>query len=336
MGAVISMRDLSYFHQIRKSLDQKTQFMGMVGKSKKMQEIYELIEEIADSPSTVLIQGESGTGKELIANAIQKLSSRRDKPYIKVNCSVFPETLLASELFGHVKGAFTDAHKDRKGRFEMADGGTIFLDEIGEASPAVQIKLLRVLQEKEFERVGGSETIKVDVRVIAATNQDLQKAVQEKRFREDLYYRLNVIPIYVPPLRERKEDIPLLIDYFMEKYRLITGKAIDDISDDALDMLMNYDYPGNIRELENAIEYAFARTKNRQITAEKLPLTIREQARKAVFGNSHASDVTARTEEYIRIRRALEHHRWNREAAAQALGISRTTLWRKMKKLRLI
>ena len=335
MGAVVSMRDLSYFNHLRQSLESRAQFMGIVGKNKKMLEIYQLIEEIADSPSTVLIQGESGTGKELVANAIQQLSSRKDKPFIKVNCSVFPETLLASELFGHVKGAFTDAHRDRKGRFEMANGGTIFLDEIGEASPAVQIKLLRVLQEKEFERVGGTETIKVDVRVIAATNQDLQKAVREKRFREDLYYRLNVIPIYLPPLRERKDDIPLLIDYFMEKFRLITKKEINDISDEALDMLMSYDYPGNIRELENAIEYAFARTKDNQITVEKLPLTIRQHASHRI-GNHSAANYSAADPEYVRIRQALEKHRWNREEAAAALGISRTTLWRKMKRYNLL
>jgi len=336
LGAVVSMRDLSYFNQIRQSLTSRSQFMGIVGKSKKMLEIYQLIEEIADSPSTVLIQGESGTGKEVVANAIQQLSSRRDKPFIKVNCSVFPETLLASELFGHVKGAFTDAHRDRKGRFEMANGGTIFLDEIGEASPAVQLKLLRVLQEKEFERVGGTRTIKVDVRVIAATNQNLQKAVREKRFREDLFYRLNVIPIFLPPLRERKDDIPLLIDYFMEKFRLITGKEIDDISDEAMDLLVNYDYPGNIRELENAIEYAFARTKDNQITAEKLPLAIRQHRSESRSGNAEAANCGGRSEEYARIRQALEKHRWNREQAAAALGISRTTLWRKMKQYNLV
>lgn len=329
IGGVVSFRDVSFLKKLEDDLQSTTQFEGMVGKHKSMRAIYELISEIADSDATVLIMGESGTGKEMVANALVRRSPRHDKPYIKVNCSVFPEGLLESELFGHVKGAFTDARYDRVGRFELADGGTIFLDEIGEISAAAQIKLLRVLEEKEFERVGSSETRKIDVRVIAATNQDLPRLVQEKKFREDLYYRLNVIPIVVPPLRERRSDIPLLLDHFIAKYRLVTGKSITGISDRAMDLLMSYDYPGNVRELENAIEHVFARTSGNVITEEKLPLSIRHQEK----ANGGVPCPTEEDGECQRILQALERARWNRTRAARLLGISRITLWRRMKAL---
>ncbi|MDZ7292126.1 MAG: sigma 54-interacting transcriptional regulator [candidate division KSB1 bacterium] len=332
IGGIVSFRDTTLLKKLQADLQTTTQFEGMVGRHKKMLEIYELITEVADSDATVLIMGESGTGKELVANAIVRRSRRRDKPFVKVNCSVFPETLLESELFGHVKGAFTDARQDRLGRFELANGGTIFLDEVGEMSANAQLKLLRVLEEEKFERVGSSTTIKVDVRVIAATNQNLPHLVQEKRFREDLYYRLNVIPIVLPPLRERRTDLPLLVDHFLTKYRLLTGKPITQLGDAAMDLLMRYDYPGNVRELENAIEHAFARTTGNVITEQKLPLAIRHHS------VIHETVTTPEkgNGECERIFQALEQARWNRNRAARFLGISRITLWRRMKALGMV
>lgn len=329
VGGVVSFRDLSLLQRCQTDLHATTQFEGIVGKHRTMLEIYEFIAEIADSDASVLIMGESGTGKEKVAEAIVRRSARLDKPYIKVNCSVFPETLLESELFGHIKGAYTDARHDRTGRFELADSGTIVLDEIGEISPAAQVKLLRVLEEKTFERVGSSKTIKVDIRVIASTNQDLPRLVREKRFREDLYYRINVIQIILPPLRERRSDIPLLIDHFIARYRIITGKPITRISDRAMDLLMCYDYPGNVRELEHAIEHAFARTSGNVITEQKLPLALRQQQ----SGSEEETCPEKTNGEYHRILQTLEKTRWNRNQAAQLLGISRITLWRRMKYL---
>jgi PAS domain S-box-containing protein len=328
IGGVVSFRNMGLLKKLQENLHFSAQFEGIVGKHKRMLEIYELIAEVADSDATILIMGESGTGKEMVANAIVRRSRRYDKPYVRVNCSVFPESLLESELFGHVKGAFTDARHDRTGRFELAHGGTIFLDEVGEMSPNAQLKLLRVLEEKEFERVGSSETIKVNVRVIAATNQNLPRLVQEKRFREDLYYRLNVIPIVLPPLRERRSDIPFLLDHFMAKYRLITGKPITQMSDHAMDLLMSHDYPGNVRELENAIEHAFARTTGNMIIEQKLPLAIRQHMDSRKISAPDHTDGEGQ-----RILQALEQAHWNRNRAAQLLGISRITLWRRMKTL---
>ncbi|GAB4365546.1 MAG: sigma 54-interacting transcriptional regulator [Calditrichia bacterium] len=325
VGGVISFRDVSYLEAIKKDLDKNTQFYGVVGYSKAMREIFNLIEEISESDAAVLIQGESGTGKEMIANAIQMNSLRKDKPYLKINCSVFSPQLLASELFGHVKGAFTGAVKDRPGRFEVAHTGTIFLDEIAEMPNQMQIQLLRVLQEGTFERVGESLTRKVDVRIIAATNKDIQTELKNGNFREDLYYRLNVIPIVIPPLRERYEDIPHLIQHFIQKYSLLNNKRIEGIEDEAMDLLLSYSWPGNVRELENAIEYAFARTnKDQLIRAEKLPPSIRSFA--------PVSPVSAYSEsEAFQIQRLLEKHQWNKTKVAKELGMGRTTLWRKMR-----
>ncbi len=327
IGGIVSFHDISTLKQLVNHMKGKSLFEGMVGRSKSMQEIFDLVEDIADSRSTVLITGESGTGKEMIANAIQRRSNRRNKPFIKVNCSVFSEGLLESELFGHVKGAFTDARYDKPGRFELADGGTLFLDEIGDASPKIQLKLLRVLQEHEFERVGGVKTIHVDVRVIAATNRNLEEAIADGRFRQDLFYRLNVIPIHVPPLRERKDDIPYLIERFLEKYRLLTGKEIHDISTTAMDILMLYEYPGNIRELENAIEYAFNMAKGSVIEEENLPFSIRScECRRSI------AEINKKPSYSDAVLKVLEEVRWNRQKAAARLGISRVTLWRYMKK----
>jgi len=274
----------------------------------------------------------SGTGKEMIANAIQATSQRNAKPFIKVNCSVFSPQLLASELFGHVKGAFTGAIKERPGRFEVADGGTLFLDEVCEMPLQTQLQLLRVLQEGTFERVGESITRKVDVRVIAATNKNIKEAIDMGNFREDLFYRLNVIPIEIPPIGERKEDIPHLVKHFIKKYALIYNKNIQDIEDDALELLINYPWPGNVRELENALEYSFARTKDRNtIVFCKLPPNVRENASPFLKKNKlcHSNDETT---EIIQL---LEKFQWNKTKVAKELGIGRSTLWRRLKELKL-
>ncbi len=329
VGGVISFRDISELERIKKESNVFSDFFGIIGHGKAMQEIFKLIMEISESDATVLIVGESGTGKEMIANAIQATSTRKNKPFLKVNCSVFPQNLLASELFGHVKGAFTDAVKDRPGRFELADGGTIFLDEVAEMPLQTQIQLLRVLQEGTFERVGESITRTVDVRVIAATNIEIQKALKEGKLREDLYYRLNVIPISVPPLRERKEDIPHLVKYFVETYSKMYKKNIPDISDDALEVLMKYSWPGNVRELENVIEYAVVRTKNEnQIELTNLPSSIKDDigvkiTPRKIYRNANAASLIS----------TLEKNKWNKTKVAKELGIGRTTLWRMLKDL---
>jgi transcriptional regulator with PAS, ATPase and Fis domain len=266
----------------------------------------------------------------MIANAIQESSHRKDKPFIKVNCSVFSPQLLASEIFGHVKGAYTGADRNRAGRFELANKGTIFLDEVAEMPLQMQIQLLRVLQEGTFERVGESVTREVDVRIIAATNIDLAKALEEGKFREDLYYRLNVIPIKIPPLKERVEDIPYLVKFFILKYSRLSKKEITDIEDDALDLLLRYHWPGNVRELENAIEFAFARTTNQSVIQScKLPANVRNDylcdektVKSQIFHNKHANLIEL-----------LEKYHWNKTKVAKELGIGRTTLWRKMRNM---
>lgn len=332
IGGVVSFRDMSYLEKIQKNLMISSNFYGVIGQHKTMQEIYQLIEEVAESASNVFIVGASGTGKEIIANAIQKTSRRKDKAFIKINCSVFPPQILASELFGHVKGSFTDAVKDRIGRFEAADKGTIFLDEVAEMPIQMQVQLLRVLQEGTFERVGESITRRVDVRVIAATNQDIQKELSAGNFREDLFYRLNVIPITVPSLRERISDIPHLVQHFINKFSLISGKKIQETNDEAMDVLLSYDWPGNVRELENAIEYAFARTKDNIIHTSKLPPHIRIEVSNT-GRTSIKKEHAIQTDEYLKVKNVLEKFRWNRSKAADELGIGRTTLWRKMKSL---
>ncbi len=269
----------------------------------------------------------------MVANAVQATSLRKDKAYIKVNCSVFPPQLLASELFGHVRGAFTGAIKDRIGRFEMANQGTLFLDEVAEMPLEMQLQLLRVLQEGTFERVGESLTRKVDVRIIAATNTNLKAAITSGKFREDLFYRLNVIPLGVPPLRERPEDIPLLVEHFLKKFSLLNKKSIQEIVDAAIDLLMKYHWPGNVRELENALEYAIARTKGKTIKVNVLPPAIRQQSLQSNFAATKDVPLTIKNEEYQQLLNLLEKHHWNRSKVARALNIGRTTLWRRMKAL---
>lgn len=304
----------------------------LVGGSGRMQEIFKLIGKAAPTDATVLIQGESGTGKELIANAIQRHSRRSDKPFVKVNCAALPESLLESELFGHERGAFTGAITERKGRFEMADGGTIFLDEVSDMTPHLQTKLLRVLQQRTFERVGGKETITVDVRIIAATNKNLDAEMKAGRFRDDLYYRLNVMPIMVPPLRERPEDIPVLVEHFLRKHG---GQRNMLISADALAVLQRYSWPGNIRELENVIQHALVISTGSVITLDHLPLTVKAEGelipRELVWQDGiPLKKIMAEVERGI-ILKALRQVNWNRSKAAELLGINRRSLFEKIK-----
>jgi PAS domain S-box-containing protein len=332
-GGVISFSDVSELEVLKHDLSGGNIYHGVVGHSKVMREIFSLIDEITDSDAAVMIQGPSGTGKEMIANAIQASSKRADAPFIKINCSVFSPQLLASELFGHVKGAFTGANRDRPGRFEIADKGTVFLDEVAEMPLQMQLQLLRVIQEGTFERVGESQTRKSDVRIIAATNIDLEIALREGRFREDLYYRLNVIPITIPALRERPDDIPHLVEHFIGKYRALYQRQITGIEDEALDLLLTYEWPGNIRELENAIQYAFARTlESDSLAACKFPPAVRRNYDCHENGN-HNGNIGS---ERARILELLEAYHWNRSQVAKALGIGRTTLWRKLQKYELI
>jgi transcriptional regulator with PAS, ATPase and Fis domain len=296
-----------------------------------MQEIYSLIELLSNVETTVLITGESGTGKELIAEALHYKGNRCLNPIVKVNCSALSENLLESELFGHIRGSFTGAIKDKTGRFQIADKGTIFLDEIADISPKIQIKLLRVLQEKEFERVGDSTTIKVDVRVITATNQDLSKKVKRGEFREDLYYRLNVMRIPIPPLRERRDDIPFLIEHFIKKFNNKFNKKIKTISADVEKLFMEYSWPGNVRELEHTIEHGFILCKQSAITPEHLPFELKTIAIQPSLSHNNGE-----IDDPQIILQALERTDWNKAKAAQLLGISRRTIYRKIKEYNII
>lgn len=310
-----------------KKLNTNHQFGGIIGQTKIMQEIYELIKNLSQNDSTVLIRGESGTGKELIAQAIHLNSPRHNFHFIEVTCSVLSEYLLESELFGHVKGSFTGAIKDKPGRFEQAEGGSIFLDEIGDISLDAQIKLLRVLQEREVVRVGGEEKIKINVRIIAATNKNLEKGVVDGSFRQDLYYRLNVVPIFIPPLRERKEDIPLLVEHFIEKIGKKINKKITGVSQKAMNILFEYNWPGNIRQLENAVEYAIIRCRGSELKTRDFSAELQN----AKLEKASIQDIMADTER-IAIIEILNNCQWDMTVAAQNLNVSRTTLWRKMKK----
>ncbi|MCA9726425.1 MAG: sigma 54-interacting transcriptional regulator [Candidatus Eisenbacteria bacterium] len=325
-GGVLSFRELTEPREVRSSFVGDG-FHGMIARSAPMRHVFRLIEDVADSPSTVLITGESGVGKELVAEAIQQESTRRHGPFVKVNCAVFSEGVLESELFGHVKGSFTGAGRDHRGRFELAHGGTLFLDEISEISPRLQVKLLRVLQDRRFERVGDEATLEVDLRLIAATNRDLEALVREGKFREDLYYRLNVIPIRVPPLRDRRDDVRLLVDHFVHKLAHLTRKPVRFVDEEALAHLVSYRWPGNVRQLENAIEYAFARAHGEVLTLDLFPPDILRG------GSEQGSPIPSESVEAARIRAVLDRHHWHHAKAAAELGISRTTLWRRMRRL---
>jgi two-component system NtrC family response regulator len=315
--------------ELRGQLADRFSFDGIIGRSSKLDDVFRVVSKVAPTDTTVLLLGESGTGKELLARAIHYTSGRRDRPFVTVNCSAIPENLMESELFGHVKGAFTGAIKDKPGKLELADGGTIFLDEIGDLRPELQGKLLRALQEMEFERVGGTETLSVDVRVLAATNKDLSDAVSKGAFREDLFYRLSVVPITIPPLRDRKDDVPLLVDHFLKKF---AGERKVRISRRALDLLADYDWPGNVRELENVIERAIVLAEGEVIGEGDLPdfVTLKEER--------HTSDnaLKAATLDEIEksaILSALTREGWNQTKAAKRLNIPRHVLIYRMKKL---
>lgn len=323
-GAVRILRDVTETRELEMKLREQKRFGRLIGKSRAMQEVYRLIELLSDSTATVLIQGETGTGKELVAEAIHFSSPRSDKPLIKVNCAALPDSLVENELFGHVRGAFTDAITDKPGRFELANGGTLFLDEVGDLGPNVQAKLLRVLESGEFERLGDPRTRRVQVRLIAATNRDLRAAVAEHRFREDLFFRLNVVPIFLPPLRDRLEDLPLLAEHFLEKLKPSVGRDLR-LSHDALRTLMQYDWPGNVRELENVLEYAAITCQGPFIHARDLPATVRPP----VAPSPLPAEVT---NESTRLLAALKACNWEIKRCAELLGMDRTTLWRKMKR----
>ncbi len=322
---------------LRKELKSRYRLGNIIGQDYKMQKIYDLVELIADTQATVNIQGENGTGKSLLARAIHYNSCRRDKPFVEVSCGALPETLLESELFGHAKGAFTGAVRDRIGKFGQASGGTIFLDEISAASPALQLKLLRVLQERQFERVGSNETVTVDVRVITATNTDLMELVRQNKFREDLYYRLNILQVYLPPLRERVGDVRLLGQYFFDIYARKYSKQLKGIAAPTLKLLERYPWPGNVRELENVIERAVILARGPYLTSENFPAAVVD-AKPMTHPHKGALPLSKALEEPEKqiIQSALEYSGWSRKKAAEILQINRTTLFKKMRRYNLL
>jgi DNA-binding NtrC family response regulator len=337
-------RLLDQLHNLQDALSQEYQFDRIIGGSSEMQEVYCLIRKVITNDVTVLIQGESGTGKELVAQAIHYHSYRKNNPFVKINCVAIPETLLESEMFGHEKGSFTGALTQKIGKFEQAEGGTLFLDEIGDMPLSLQAKLLRVLQEREFERVGGTKTVKIDIRIIASTNKDLLKAVEEKTFREDLYFRINVLPIYLPPLRQRTDDIPLLIDHFINYYNAKLQKNIQGLSKEVMDMLMRYGWPGNIREMENMIQRAMILSPSNIISADSIPSGLKSLSE---FGDDHdlmedfsipltkkLQTIEDRIEKRL-ILAALAKASYKRQESADLLGISRKSLHNKMLKYNL-
>jgi PAS domain S-box-containing protein len=331
LGGVETFRDLSLVDDLRKELEAKYSFADIVGRSASMRQVFQLLPQIAESDSTVLIEGASGTGKELFARAIHNLSGRRGKRFVALNCAALPDTLLESELFGYKAGAFTDARQDKPGRFALADGGTLLLDEIGDISPAMQVRLLRVLQERVYEPLGSVEPAKTDLRLIAATNKDLGKLVRKGLFREDLFYRVHVIRLVLPSLRDRRDDIPLLIEHFIGKFNRLQGKDIVGVSDEVLARLMEHDYPGNVRELENIIEHAFVLCRGGMVQLAHLPPALRSNAPGEAAPNIAGMTLTAM--ERFLIADALRRHRGNRSAAAKQLGINPSTLFRKAKTL---
>ncbi len=335
--------DRTEVERLRQEVDERAEFHGLVGRSAPMRALFRQIEAVAPTDATVLVAGESGTGKELVARALHRQSHRREGPFIGVNCAALVEDLLESELFGHVRGAFTGAVKDRRGRFEQAEGGTLFLDEVGDTSPAMQAKLLRALQERVIEPVGSGAPRRVDVRIVAASNKDLADEVRRGRFREDLLYRLNVIPLNVPALRERREDVPLLVEHFIQKFRRRHHEGRDEpfgVSERALALLMDYPWPGNVRELEHAVEYAVISSDRGRIERGFLPLAIRQHGAVGP-GDGDDGDASVASDgvpeagsgegDRMGLVRALDAQRWNVGATAAALGISRTTLWRRMR-----
>ncbi|MGD9039135.1 MAG: sigma 54-interacting transcriptional regulator [Desulfobacteraceae bacterium] len=337
VGGLATIQDLSLLYQLNRAITNRYTFADMIGKSPAMQKIFDILPVVSDSEATVLIEGPTGTGKDLLAKVIHNASRRAKKPMVKVNCAALPDNLLESEMFGYVKGAFTGADRDKPGRFQEADKGTIFLDEIGDLPLSLQAKLLRVLEDREFYPLGSRKTTKVDVRIIAATNQDLEKLVEAKKFREDLFYRLNVIRLELPPLKERKGDIPLLIDHILKRLSAVKETQVSKISEDAMEALLNYDYPGSIRELENVLEHALTICQEKVIERRHLPFSLQKAISNEGSPEELAEDPEAFSQysEKVRIMEMLKRHNWHRGKTAQELNMDRTTLWRKMKKYHL-
>ena len=333
LGMVEIFRDLSLIETLRTAVSEKYRLGDLIGKSAPMQKLFEILPDVAESDSTVLIQGPSGSGKELVARLIHELSPRKDRPLVKINCGAIPDTLLESELFGYVKGAFTDAKKDKPGRFLLGNHGTVFLDEIGDTSPALQVKLLRVLEEKQFVPLGGTEPIKVDVRIVAASHKDIKQMMEAGRFRDDLYYRLNIIKLELTPLCERKEDIPLLVDHLLARLCSIKGKGVSAVAEEVMELLLNYHFPGNVRELENILEHAYVLCKGPLIEKRHLPQEFLDKAESPADQSIPVNPLES--SEARTIRRILARHDGCKISAARELGVSRATLWRKMKKLRI-
>ncbi len=341
IGGVETFRDLSAIETLRKEITGKHTFSDIVTADHRMLKIFDMLPPVAESDSPVLILGESGTGKELLAKAIHQLSKRAKGPFVAVNCGALPDNLLESELFGYRRGAFTDAKQDKPGRFDLAKGGTLFLDEIGDISRSLQVKLLRVLQEKVYEPLGCVEPVRSDVRIITATNRKLTEMVNEGAFRKDLYYRIHVVAFDIPPLRARKRDIPLLVNHFVERYNHLYGKQINGVTDEALALIMSHDFPGNIRELENILQHAFIISLSGKIEKKHLPPYLEEVLKgdikkvSGIFSDDAEASLTQSMEEFEadKIRRILEENRFSRSKTAKVLGIHPATLWRKMKSL---
>jgi len=334
VGGVETFRDLRQVEELRKRLESGYRFEDLVSRNREMQQLFELLPTIAASDSTVLIHGDSGTGKELVARAIHNLGPRREGPFVALNCGALPDSLLESELFGYKKGAFTDARADKPGRFALAEKGTLLLDEVADVSQAMQMRLLRVLQERQYEPLGATHSVQADVRVIAASNRDLESLVQQGEFRRDLFYRINVIQLNLPMLRDRKEDIPLLVDHFVSRYNHLQGKDVAGVSEQALELLMDHDYPGNIRELENIVERAFILCSSGLIGPEHLPEGLRPHGADDgtdAGGAGRRGGATLRDLEKQAIAAALERHSGSRKEAAAELGIHKSTFFRKLK-----
>ena len=331
IGGVETFQDLGQVEELRKKLMDKHSFADIVGKSAAIRRLFDILPQVSDSDTTVLIHGESGSGKELVARAVHSLSPRRKKRFVAVNCGALPDTLLESELFGYKAGAFTDARKDKPGRFALADGGTLLLDEIGDISPAMQVRLLRVLQEKVYEPLGAVDPVRANVRIIASTNKDLGELVVEGKFREDLYYRIHVVQIDVPPLRERREDIPLLIDHFVATHNRLHDQQIVGLSKDALSLLVHHDFPGNVRELQNILEHAFVLCRGGIIEPRHFPPEMTRVAAREIVDPGHKMNL--KVVEQSLIREALSKHQGSRARAAAELGIDLSTLYRKIRRL---
>jgi len=338
VGGVETFRDLSVIEELRKELTSQYSFLDIISKNKEMRRLFGMLELISESDATILLEGESGTGKELFAKAIHSLSHRKKGPMITVNCGALPDTLLESELFGYKAGAFTDAKKDKPGRMALAENGTLFLDEIGDISQLLQVRLLRVLQDKVYEPLGSTKSEKANVRIVSATNKNLEDLVKKGLFRDDLYYRINVVKLVLPPLRNRKEDIPLLIDRFLNKYNKLSGKEIHGLSPEAMSSLMAYNFPGNVRELENIVEYATVVCQNSLIRIENLPenlLQSLDQKNKTDPPKTGEKAFSFEAVEKDLIRETLRKNNWNRKATAAQMGIHPSTLWRKIQRLNL-